>query len=252
MVNTKTLSTRALSVIDQYLHFRAGNAVCSVPYFNNRTVKARAALRADNGKGSPKEILDEVQAIAIKSHASLNALTDQSLKMLLVDNNIGIDCSGFAYYVLNAESEENKKGSLDKHVSFVNCNGILGRIRCSLRPIENCDVATLADDRNSRTVALKEIRPGDMIFMMGGPDNNDRDHMLVIHQIEYQNFVPTEIHYSHVMAYPEDGIYGSGVKQGVIQVLKPEAGLLDQKWMDNNILLRAQRSKTDIKRLRWL
>ena len=76
--------------------------------------------------------------------------------------------------------------------------------------------------------------------------------MLVIHQIEYQNFVPTEIHYSHVMAYPEDGIYGSGVKQGVIQVLKPEAGLLDQKWMDNNILLRAQRSKTDIKRLRWL
>jgi hypothetical protein len=87
--------------------------------------------------------------------------------------------------------------------------------------------------------------------MMGGLDNNDRDHMLVIHQIEYQNFVPTEIHYSHVMAYPEDGIYGTGVKQGVIQILKPEAGLLEQKWSENIIFARAQKSKTEIRRLKW-
>ncbi len=271
-MNTKTLSNRALSVIDQYLHFRVGQAmsdvslltstsrqaVCSIPYFNNKTVKARAALRANTGKGSPQEILEEIQAIIVKNHVATDALTDESLKKFLTDNNIGIDCSGFSYYILNAESEDINKGPLDKHISFVNCHGLVGKLRCSLRPIENCDVATLAHDKNSRTISLKDVQPGDMITMIGGPDNNDRDHILVIHQVEYQNFVPTKIHYSHVMAYPEDGIYGTGVKQGVIEIIKPEAGLLDQKWNENGkdgannrIFIRAQKSETEIRRLKW-
>jgi len=47
---------------------------------------------------------------------------------MLADANIGIDCSGFAYYVLNAESAETDKGPLDKYLSFVNCKGLLGKI----------------------------------------------------------------------------------------------------------------------------
>lgn len=256
-MNTKTLSPRALSVIDQYLHFRAGRAVCSVPYFNNKVALARAALRVTIGKGSPKDISEEAQAIIVKNHASIDSLADESLKMLLADNNIGIDCSAFAYYILNAESEETGKGTLDKHISFVNCHGIIGKIRCAMRPIENCDVATFANDKNSLVVSLDKIRPGDFIAMLGGPDTDDRDHILIIHQVEYQNFVPIEIHYSHVTAYPEDGIYGTGVKQGVIEILKPKAGLLEQKWTENGkegannrIFTRAQKSKTDIRRIR--
>ena len=87
-MNTKTLSNRGLSVIDQYLRFKVANAVCSVPYFNNKSVKARAALRANIGKGSPKEILEEVQALLVKNHVEAASLTAESLKKLLSDKNV--------------------------------------------------------------------------------------------------------------------------------------------------------------------
>ena len=255
-MNTKTLSPRASSVIDQYLHFKVGNAVCSVPYFNNKTVKARAALRAVIGKGSPKDIHDEVQAIIVKQHISADLLTDISLKKLLVDSGMGLDCSAFAYYVLNAENEERGLGKLEKHLSFVNCHGLVGKIRCSLRPVENCDVATLSDDRNSRTVDLKDAQPGDVITMVGDSEESERDHILVIHQVEYQNFAAVKIHYSHTVAYPEDGMYGSGVKQGEIELVGPTKPLIDQIWKEDGsqegatrIFNRAKISKTELRRL---
>jgi len=257
-MNTKTLSNRALSVIDQYLHFKFGSAVCSVPYFNNKTVKARAALRPLIGKGSPEEIHEEVQAVLVKERMQGASLADESLKKLLVDANLGVDCSAFAYYVLNSENQELGKGSLDKHVSFVNCTGVVGKLRCALRPIENCDVATLAHDKNSRAMPVKEINPGDFISLTGGPEGFERDHILVIHQVEYQNFIPTKIHYSHAVAYPEDGLYGSGIKQGEIEVLDPNKTILEARWIENGkensfnpIFIRAQRSRTEIRRLNW-
>ena len=59
-MNTKILAPRALDVIDQYIHFKVGAAVCSVPYFNNKTVGRKMSLAALAGKGSPHEILDEL------------------------------------------------------------------------------------------------------------------------------------------------------------------------------------------------
>lgn len=257
-MNTKVLSARALSVIDQYLHFRFGSAVCSVPYFNNKTVKARAALRAAIGKGSPEEINEEVETITVKDHILKDSLADESLKKLLTDANLGVDCSAFAYYVLNAEGEERGKGTIDKHLSFVNCTGIVGKLRCALRPVENCDVATFAHKKNSRTIQFKDIQPGDMITLIKGPDGSDRDHVLIVHQVEYQNFIPTKIHYSHAVAYPEDGVYGSGIKQGEIEILDPNKSILEARWTengkenwDNRIFIRAQKSKTEIRRLNW-
>ncbi len=255
-MNTKTISNRALSVIDQYLNFKVGNAICSVPYFNNKTARKRGGLRVQIGKGSPQEIFDEIQDIAVKSHISVNTFTADSLKKLLVDNNIGIDCSAFVYYVLNSESEEIKKGHLDKHISFTSCHGLLGKIRCSLRPVENCDVATFTNDKNSKVVSVKEAQPGDMITIQ--EENSERDHILVIHQIQYQNFIPTEIHYSHSIAYPEDGLYGNGIRQGMIEIVDPSKDISEQKWIESGyednsdqLFLRAQKSKTEIRRLRW-
>lgn len=266
-MNTKTLTNHALAVIDQYLNFKVGPASCSIPYFNNKTTLKRASLRANVGKGSPQDIFDEVQSLLIKSHVSVDSLTAESLKKVLADQNLGIDCSGFAYYVLNAESIELKKGGLDKHISFINCHGLLGKMRCSLRPIENCDVATLAHDRNSSLVTIKDILPGDIITMTGEDGvavsdksistQTERDHILVIHQAEYQNFAPVKIHYSHAVAYPEDGIYGTGIKQGVIEITDTNKPITEAIWTENGtqgeanrICARAKKSKTEVRRIR--
>jgi len=261
-MNTKFLPNRALSVIDQYRHFTIGNSVCSVPYFNNKTARARGALRAYVGKGSPKDIYEEVESFLNKEHLPADQLSDTSLKKLLVDHNIGIDCSGFVYYVLNAYNEESDKGSIDKHLSFINCTGILGKIRCSLRPAENCDVATLAHDKNSNIVSIADLKPGDLITMISASvdeTDNEHDHVLVIHQTDYQNFFPTKLYYSHAVAYPEDGVYGNGIRQGTIEVPSPNISLTSCRWIEdgkegqnNRIFIRANRSNTEIRRLKWM
>ena len=251
-MNTKTLSTRALSIIDQYLHFKVGEAECSVPYFNNKTIRARAALRSTIGKGSPQEIFEEIKGLLVKGHVDESVITSELLKKTLADNNIGIDCSAFTYYVLNAECEEMKKGHLDKYIHFINCHGFVGKMRCAFRPIENCDVATFADNANSKIISIKNIQPGDIITMIGGPDNSDRDHILVIHQVEYQNFTPTQIHYSHTSADPEDGVYGTGIKQGTIKIRNTEGKLIDHTWSENPAFIRAQKSKTELRRLLFM
>ncbi len=261
-MNTKTLSDKALVVINQYTNFSIGNARCSIPYFNNRHSGARASLRANIGKGSPKDIFDEVESISILEKINVGSLDSITFKKFLVDHNIGIDCSGFAYHILNAENEAREKGTLDKHLSFPFCTGLLGKIRCKLRSIENAGVSTFAHDKNSRVLNLTQAEPGDIITMMSYKDGNDKqqlDHILIIHQIEYQNFMPVTLHYMNAIAWPTDGEYGHGVREGRIEIVNPIKPLTEQRWIENEkadsenyTLARATASKTELRRLNWL
>ncbi|MEI8248873.1 MAG: hypothetical protein WCG07_00045 [Candidatus Taylorbacteria bacterium] len=256
-MSTITLSPQALSIIEKYLHFQVGSAVCSIPYFNNKTLRSRAGLRALIGKGSIKDITDEVHAFMVKQHISPETISSESLKKLLVDMKIGIDCSAFTYYVLDAELAQTQRGSLKSRIHFIHSTGIIGNIRTMMRPIENCDVATFADDSNSSIVPISEVKPGNMITMLGGPDSMNRDHILVIHAVDIHENIPQKIYYSHTMAYPEDGVYGTGIKQGTISITDPAKDIIDQEWNENGkhgidlpLFTRAQKSTTQLRRLK--
>ena len=128
-----------------------------------------------------------------------------------------------------------------------------------LRPVENCDVRTLGSDMNSRIVALSDVRPGDMITMVGGPGGDDRNHILVIREVDREDGIPRAIRYSHAVAYPEDGLYGTGIKQGAIEIAFPKEPLTKQIWTEGGsaekarlIFERAQASVTELRRLKWL
>jgi len=254
-MNTKLISKSALETIDQYIHFKVGTAECAVPYFNNKHKRQRAGLRAAIGKGSPKEIFDEVEIVGMKEKIRPEAWTDVLLKKFMCDSDIGIDCSGLAYYILTTENRARGKGSFDRHIIFPN-RSFLRRIAAKFRPVENTDVLVLADDRNSVLVDLQKIEPGDFIAMTGA--ETERNHIVVVHQVDYQNFVPTAIHYMHSIAWPDDGQYGHGVRQGMIEILEPAKVITDQKWTEkgktgaeNPTYLRAKISKTEIRRLNW-
>lgn len=255
-MNTKVISGGANEVIEQYRNFRVGTAVCSVPYYNNRAAARRAALRVDVGKGSPKDIFDEITLRALQEKVDISLLDSENLKKFLVNSNLGIDCSSFAYYILNEESKSKGKGTLDKHLSFPFSKGILGRIRSKIRPIENTNVETLAHARNSKAVPFKEIEPGDIITMLGGPEDGERNHILIINQVEYQNFVPTVIHYVHAIAWPTDGEYGHGIHEGKIEIIDPNKNIIEQRWIENEkteeenyTFSRAKKSTTEIRKL---
>lgn len=246
-MNTKLISQQALDIISQYKNFQIGNAVCSVPYFNNKTTKQRAALGVFIGKGSPKDIYDEVRGLLIKEKIAETSLTSETLKRLLVDKNLGIDCSGFISHVFDISS---------KKVHFPFAKGILGKLKAKVRPIENTDVATLADNSNSKVISLKETEPGDIITML---NNDERDHVLLINQIEYQNFLPVTIHYVHAVAWPTDGEYGHGIHEGKIEITDLNMGILEQRWIENNKMgnenytfTRGQKSLTELRRLLFL
>ncbi len=248
-MNTKLISEGALAVINQYEN---------VPYYNNKTKARRAGLRVDVGKGSPKEIFDELNDIALINKINVKELDSAATKKMLVDNNIGIECSGFVYYVLNEESISRGKGTLDKYLKFPYAKGILGKIRSKFRPIINTNVKTLAHDNNSKYVLIKEIEVGDIITMTDGPEGGERDHVLVIYQIEYQNFTPVTLHYAHSVAWPTDGEYGTGLHKGIIEITDTNKSISEQRWIEldktgeeNYTHSRALKSKTEVRRLRW-
>ncbi len=225
-MNEKTLSKEALEIIDSYLNFKIDEMSCGIPYYNNKKTGSRISTRVQKGKGSPEEIKQEVRELLIKEGIK-NIKFD--LKKFLVERNIGIDCSGLAYYILDAECQSLGKGKLKDNISFPFCKGIFRKIKCKLRPEENIDVATLAHNTNSHIVPIEKIEPGDMVTILR--ENKERNHILIIHKVGYINNIPNIIYYTHSISLPEDGLYGHGIRQEKIELGK-------QEWNKNYIIRR--------------
>lgn len=222
---TKRINDTSANVIEQYKN---------IPYFNNRRTGVRAALPVEIGKGSPKEIHEEIEFLLKK-----NRLDPQTtdIRKLLIENNIGIDCSGFAYHVLKKTN-----------YSFPYAGNIIRRIIAKFRPVTNIDVKTFAHNSNSAIIPLRNVQPGDIITMVGNGDAS-RNHIVVIDQIEYQNDIPSVIHYAHSIAIPEDGQYGHGFHEGKIEVVNVEKTITDQAWSEQYLYNRALQTTCELRRL---
>jgi cell wall-associated NlpC family hydrolase len=222
---TKRINDISASVIDQYR---------AVPYFNNRRTSVRGALPVQIGKGSPKEIHEELEYILKINRLDPNTV---DIRKLMVESNLGIDCSGFAYHVLRKTN-----------YSFPHAGGFLRKIIAKFRPVANIDVKTFAHDKNSKIVSLRDIQPGDIITMVGNGDAS-RNHIVVIDQIEYQNDLPATIHYVHSIAIPEDGQYGHGFHEGKIEIINVEKPLTDQVWSEQYLRNRALEMTCQLRRV---
>ena len=115
-MNTKKISYHAQKIIEDYLELPFPNKQVSCPYFNNRRTKVRGALRALVGKGNPEDIVEESIIIALREKINFSELNNEEIKHFLVDKNLGIDCSGFVYYVLEAELKAQHKSNLNKYL----------------------------------------------------------------------------------------------------------------------------------------
>ena len=125
-----------------------------------------------------------------------------------------------------------------------------------LNPVKNADVLTFADEKNSSAIGMEDILPGDFITMCG--TETERNHIVIAHEVDYQNLAPIALRYTHSIAWPDDGQYGHGVRQGSIEIVEPAKGILDQKWTEkektgeeNLTFIRAKVSTTEIRRLKW-
>jgi len=261
-MNTKVISPSSMVMIDQYRNFKIDSAVSSIPYFNNKSTGKRAALGVNVGKGSPKEIFDEILTLTRLQKIDTKSFNSETLKKFMISNNIGIDCSGFVYHVLNEESISRGKGGMDRHIHFVTASNILTRLIAKLKPQKNTDVLTLSSDKNSKVLEIKDAQVGDIITMIGTSTVGIRNHVLIIHQIEYQNFIPITLHYVHAIAWPTDGEYGHGIHEGRIEIVDVNKTLCEQRWIElekdsfiepneNYTYTRAKTSTTELRRMKW-
>ncbi|MCB9798252.1 C40 family peptidase [Candidatus Nomurabacteria bacterium] len=200
----------------QELDFWGTKVQC--PYFINKGNRVRAALRVMCGKGTPEEIVDEAKTLALREGINLKEKNADEVKAFLVDHNLGIDCSGLAYYILQPQK-----------LFFPHAKNFLRKFITKMRPIENCSVEVLAHEKNSKTVSLSQLQPGDMIIMIGTGDDHDLNHVLVVTRED--NGI---LHYAHSLQWKSDGKYGGGVKAGKIEIVDRNKTLLEQKWTEDS------------------
>ena len=220
----KTLSQPALDMIQAYESLQFGDKQVTTPYFNNKRQKVRGALRVLVGKGTPSDIVEEATLIALREHMDFKSLSTKELTTFLVDHNLGIDCSGFVYHVLNAEVP------LKSRLKFPNTS-LLRKLLTKLRPVENTSVKVLTHEKNSSKVAIADIKPGDFITIIGSKKVGAPDHILLVDSVK-----DNVIYYVHSFKLPSDGKYDHGIKHGEIEITDAKKRIQDQRWDDAEVL----------------
>jgi len=249
------LSSDARKVISDYLSLP--DIRVPAPYYNNRRHKLAAGLRALAGKGLPTEIVEEAELFAIREKVSLASLAPADKTRFLVDHHLGIDCSGFVYHVLDAESHARGAGAMHSHISFHH-RSLLRRLIARLRPAQNAGAITFAQPTNSFEVPLSDVQPGDFIVMTHNPEARSFDHIILITAVDKAT-THTTLTYTHSIAWPSDGVCGHGVRIGTITVTDPLIRLADQVWeehgkagAENYTHGRATKAETtSLRRLNW-
>ncbi|MEI6346100.1 MAG: hypothetical protein WCO79_02615 [bacterium] len=249
------LSAAARDVLANYLSLPTFGV--AAPYYNNRRHNLAAGLRALAGKGLPEEIVEEAELFAIREKVTLASLASGDKTKFLADHHLGIDCSGFVYHVLDAESRARGAGAMHSHISFHH-RSFLRRLIARLRPAQNAGAITFAQPSNSREIDLSDIQPGDFIVMTHNTAARSFDHIILITAVDKAT-THTTLTYTHSVAWPSDGMYGHGIRTGTITVTDPLIKLSDQVWeehskagAENYTHQRAAKAETtSLRRLNW-
>ena len=193
------------------------------------------------GKGLPEEIVEEAKIVSIQyshdvfdkngvftAHADHPAGHEQAecIRQFLVDNNLGVDCSGFVANILQKHFKETKGIDLARKLFIVPKRNFLRWLISRLRPVEQISVSVYASDKNTKIIIKpREIQPADLIIMLKTGPNKNHNHILLITEVNGE-----KITYAHARAWFSEGKYGHGVSEGTITITDSDRGLLEQVW----------------------
>jgi hypothetical protein len=233
--SVKKLPASALKLIDQYQNLHIQGLVIACPYHINSGLRSKN--RALVGKGRPEEI--EAVAERYLSKFQMHADGDQqTLFIYMLASGHGVDCSGFAAWVLDCLTKKKLNKRIWQCLVFP---GVKRRLISKLRPIENISANLLTSPLNSRKIDdLNDIRPGDLIRLIDG------GHVMVVSEVGLdKDGVVNRFEYVQSTT-----TYGSkrGVESGTVKVTRPGAYLLDQLWKDN-LIYKALKDSGDDARL---
>ena len=245
------LSPKAEKLINDYFNLPfKGLANVRCPYFNYARRQGRGQLRVLIGKGEPEEIVEEAKILSIQYHHDIfdhegacklcgaeKTLADVAdcVRKFLIDNDLGVDCSGFTAHVLRAHYLETKEKDIFKVLPIARDQNIWRRLIAKFRPAENLSVRALADNVVSELIAdgkkiydWSKLQPGDMLVMLETGPVNKRNHIVMVENVENG-----KINYVGARAWASEGKYDHGVSRGEIELIAPDHPLLAQTWEEN-------------------
>lgn len=215
-----TLSPQVKTTLTHYLNLQLGHKSVPCPYIISKK-SARINLIFDyrlQGKGSPQEIEILTKKLALRSNFDLNQASVDQIRQFMRRKNIGVDCSGFAYHMLNAFHKAKTGRSISRVLTrpfSPNPLNWLRHIRYRL------NVKVLTGPRNSNPL-LGDLAlqccylPGDLIRTQSGR------HVLIILESDKKHFIYA--HSSHRNTKVK------GVHLGEITIINPTGPLENQIW----------------------
>lgn len=189
-----------------YTHLPIGGKEIICPYWRNRI--GRGIFGPYGGKGTPEQIVESTEKEAQKSGVDLNIMTNREILLFMKRKKIGIDCSGFTFWLLDALDKE--KGG----------NGIADDIPGSKgRYLQaRANVRMLTDQNVSLSVnRLAEIKVGDMIRC-----GKQRHLAVVLGLLKDEKGELKEIYYAHAKE-------PLGVHSAKIKIVNPDLPLSQQQ-----------------------
>lgn len=211
---------------DFYQHFiiDLGGKKVPIPYrLNEINGNAGSAFQ---GKSSPEVIKETTEAVAKEQGFDLKNSSVEAIREFMKRNLLGIDCSGFAYRMLDNLLEKKGLGGMQK-IGFDN----VGRTNAS----------TLTSDQFCiRINKAKLLKSGDLVKLNS---NKTQKHCVLIIEV-----TPKKIVYAH----SSDSSMRLGVHMAEIRITDPEQPIEKQDWDEPHLVKDWNEELDGAKRLRAL
>ncbi|MDP3954856.1 MAG: hypothetical protein Q8Q15_00645 [bacterium] len=190
--------------LDKFFNFKVVGKKVIIPYWMNQL--ENEIYGPFGGKGTPVEILEAIFKAAKEQNMDLHKMSKVAINSFMTKNRIGLDCSGFAYQILNFIDLERGGDGLEN--SVVGVGEKMG--------ITKTNADALTNNTNSIAIEnLQEVKTGDTVRFHGGK------HVMVITEADEK-----QIEYAHISSRTK--IKGPHLAR--IHIKDLSLGLEDQVW----------------------
>jgi len=199
------MESKLTKFLEQFFNFKVYGKKVIIPYWMNKLVKE--IYGPYGGKGIPQEILKATIEAAKSEKINLRNLSSKEIYAFMKKNRIGLDCSGFAYQILNFLDHQKGGDGIENSVVGVDGAGI-----------RKTDADALTNNINTLSVATySQIKTGDLLRLDGG------GHVAVIVKNS-----ENEIVYAHISGKTKI----EGPHLGKIKIVQKKKGLEEQTWSE--------------------